>query len=198
MSQNEEAWAAVDAQLVVAKIGMSIASGQLDANLDAVSQLVRERREILRAQRAMVVKAETRVGDHVVVCGNISPQSLSGATGVVMEVDKFVRVRLFVTAGKYRAGSVVGVPPSCIRRLETDTAPCKKYVIAGDRFEFNAWCRDNEMRPGSDAVMMEEPEMFRGLELAADQLVITDMADRHLNYRILVETANIRIRKAGG
>ena len=102
-----------------------IKSGKYDDKLD---QLKAQFIEVIRRRQVALV-ADVKVGDRIEIGGNISPKYLKGVTATVTEVDKkhiFVHLDLNhrnLQGKKYSAphfnyGSGLGVPISCVSKLE--------------------------------------------------------------------------------
>jgi hypothetical protein len=86
------------------------------ASLDNAMQ---KRRLQLREQRVSSARKEICLGDTVQVTAGIKPKYMAGRTGEVvsrMESGKGVRVDFGENVGRY--GRIVGVPYSCLLKLD--------------------------------------------------------------------------------
>jgi len=105
-----------------------ITAGDYDDKLD---QLKAEFIEVIRRRQVALV-ADVKVGDRIEIGGNISPKYLKGVTATVTEIDptntKFIFVHLDLdhrnlqgkkySAPHFNYGSGLGVPISCVSKLE--------------------------------------------------------------------------------
>lgn len=97
--------------------------GASQQEVDAVWELCRARTKAIRSVEAANNMATLRPGDVVRITSGISPKYLVGAEGVVTphaaSKAGSVSVRLTQSVGRFSAISPIGVPASCLTKVES-------------------------------------------------------------------------------
>jgi len=95
-------------------IADDILNGQLDDQLDALMECIRDRRKAIEKR----VFRSLKPGDKVRYKEGTNPQYLVGATGTIVKINRTrVRVALDETVGKFPKGLPIGTPVSMIEKV---------------------------------------------------------------------------------
>jgi hypothetical protein len=91
-----------------------ILQGKHDSDLDLIETACRQRRKLLRGATAAVTMATVKVGDTICI-KSISPKYLVGVTAkVTRKRQTKLEIEFDESHGRYRAGSTVVIPASCV------------------------------------------------------------------------------------